>query len=317
MRLARQRPAPARASHAPHPSSRAHASRRATLVAPLAPLAAALVAPSLAPPAARASKVPALDGAWQTLTGAPADLYFPADAFAGAFRAASTLVDAAAPAGEDALPDGGAQLARARADDLGRRVEYAARWIFPPRERAAGGAGVVVLDRAFNTAALLAATTPDLAVDAIDVVWDAADPNDLQLAMAGGGTARVKVTRRSLTRTGPTSLETSEYSLVTLDGARGQGGRAKVKGSQVFSKWRWRGEEAAGGGPTVIATQVVSGESAGGRIVGVDGRRATSGRLSSPRFPSPQNTSPRSTPLTRTSSGYRASRWRCTRTGWS
>ena len=109
---------------------------------------------------------------------------------------------------------------------------------------------------------------------------------------------RVRVTRRSAVRVAADRLDTSEFVQqvyeasgggvprvrrgLAVSGA-GRGGRARppsprpprprpptapahrslpplsqVKASQVFSKWRWRDRPAAGGGPTVVATQVVS-----------------------------------------------------------
>ena len=162
------------------------------------------------PPSARASKLGAgVDAVWQGVTGAPPDLYFPAS-FAGLFDAESTLTAADAPRGDDALPAAtAAALARARANDLGMTLRYRARFL--PAPGPAGAKGAVILDRAFNTANLLAATPGGSPPDTID--WDPTDPNELAMRFSGGLTARVRVTRRSQSDGAtPASTETSEFS---------------------------------------------------------------------------------------------------------
>lgn len=194
-----------------------------------------------------------VDAVWQNITGAPPDLYFPGGVFGGGFIAESTLISADAPRGEDALPPASAAaLARARENDLGRAIVYRARFVRAPGP--AGDRGAVILDRAYNTANLLAATPGGAAPDAVD--WNPADPNDLAMRFGRGGlTARVRVTRRSQTDGAtPASTETSEFSQITL--AAGDA-PPRVKASRVFTKWKWRGVEDAGGGPTIVATQVV------------------------------------------------------------
>jgi hypothetical protein len=270
--------------------------RRAALVQAAATLAGAS-ASSLAflarPRAARASKLPAAaDSAWAALTGAPPDLFFPAGPFLGTFDAASTLMSAETPLGEAALPpQAAASLARARAEDLGRTLTYRARWIPAPRPPPGGG-DWAILDRGFNAAALLSATVAGVSLTAGDVAWDENDPNDLRLSLpargdsggdgasssgGGGGGASVflRVTKRSEAPVGLDRLETSEFVRQEVS-AGGGGGRGdgmagvgdplaparppRVTASQCFSKWHWRPAAAAGadGGPTIIATQVVS-----------------------------------------------------------
>lgn len=239
------RPAPARAHVSPDATPPPQPpTRRALLLATTTALTL--------PPSARASKLGAgVDAVWQGVTGAPPDLYFP-PSFAGLFDAESTLTAADAPRGDDALPAAtAAALARARANDLGTTLRYRARFLPAPGPARAKGA--VILDRAFNTANLLAATPGGAPPDTID--WDPADPNDLAMRFSGRLTARVRVTRRSQTEgTTPASTETSEFSQVTLSTGDAP---PRVKATHVFTKWRWRQVEEAGGGATIVATQVV------------------------------------------------------------
>ena len=51
-------------------------------------------------------------------------------------------------------------------------------------------------------------------------------------------------------------LETSEFFRQTFSSAEGQSSR--VKASQCFTKYKFRKEAEANGGPVVVATQVVS-----------------------------------------------------------
>ena len=245
-------PGTAAAPVSPAGARPARPTRRAlVLVAPPTVLLAA------APPPAAASKAGgAVDGLWTAVTGAGADLYFPESAFGGLFDAESTLTAAAAPRPDALPPATAAALEWARAVDLNATIRYRARFIPPPP---GGGAppGSVVLDRAFNTRNLVAATPGGTPPDAVE--WDYRDPNDLTMRFAGGLVARVRVTRRSETAApgdNPAALETSEFSQVTLDA--GGGAPPRVKATRVFTKWRWRGAEEAGGGATVIATQVVA-----------------------------------------------------------
>lgn len=65
-----------------------------------------------------------------------------------------------------------------------------------------------------------------------------------------------RVVRRSAEGVGPERLDTSEYFQQLFDSP----GRPepRVKASQCFTKYKWRGEAAAalGGGPVIVATQV-------------------------------------------------------------
>lgn len=297
--------------------------RRETLLAAAVPLLSlSLSLPS--PPPAHASTVPALDGVWSSLTGAPPDLFFPAASFLGEFDAVSTLVSAEAPLGEAVLPPASlAGLRRAREEDLNRPLRYRTRFIEAPRGNPAAPPGAVVFDRAFNTLSLLKATSPEAARGA-RVEWNVEDPNQLTLkfdaeeqeeeeeeeeeARGNGGVpprrrrrsrrgaVRIRVTKRSEQTVADDRIDTSEFvQTIFLNDGTGEGGIGggggggggvggtgggvpRVKGSQVFSKWRWRaaappeqdgggggggggdgeGRDGVVGGPTVVATQVVS-----------------------------------------------------------
>lgn len=108
------------------------------------------------PRAARASALgPAVDGVWQALGGGPPDLLFP-PSFLGVWEVTSTLVRLELPLGPEAVPDMSV-VQRARAQDLGRPLRYAAAFVLNAR-------GQPVADRAFNTASLLEAYTGAAAV---------------------------------------------------------------------------------------------------------------------------------------------------------
>lgn len=223
------------------------------------------------PKAARASTVPALDGVWSSLTGAPPDLYFPAEAFEGEFDAVSELVSAEAPLGEGVLSrESLAGLRRAREEDLGRPLRYRIRFMRPPPGNPATPPGAVVFDRAFNLLSLLAATSP-AAVRGAFVEWDASDPNLLTLKFrgtgggAGGeggtgeregetrgrtrGSVRLKVTKRSEEAVSRDRIDTSEFvQTVFLNDNGESNGVPRTKATQVFSKWRWRRDDNEGGG---------------------------------------------------------------------
>lgn len=243
-------------------------------------------------PSALASSVPALDGVWFSLTGAPPDLFFPAASFLGEFDAVSTLVSAEAPLGEAVLPPASlAGLRRAREEDLEKPLRYRTRFVPAPAGNPATPPDACVFDRAFNTLSLLRATSPGSARGA-RVEWDVADPNLLTLkfdavseeeaeetgeekgegggagrsraaaaaALRRRGAVRVRVTKRSERAVAADRLDTSEFvqTIFLNDGeSENGGGVPRVKASQVFSKWRWRAEGESEG-PTVVATQVVS-----------------------------------------------------------
>lgn len=94
----------------------------------------------------------------------------------------------------------------------------------------------------------------------------AAPPGTPRRRAARRGAVRIRVTKRSEKAVAEDRLDTSEFSQMIFlndnDGGE-NGGVPRVKGSQVFSKWKWRSadESGSGGGargPTVVATQVVS-----------------------------------------------------------
>jgi hypothetical protein len=117
----------------------------------------------------------------------------------------STLVRVELPRGEVAVPDLRG-VERAREADLGRPMNYQAAFV-------RNGRGQVVLDRARNTAELLAVYYPRVGADALTrmVSWDVDDPNALRLRLPDGGSVDTRVTRRSLAAPEPRKLETSEF----------------------------------------------------------------------------------------------------------
>lgn len=150
--------------------------------------------------------------------------------------------------GEEFVPDM-APVKRARASDLNKPMDY--RLAFTRN-----GAGRPVLDRRYNTAALLAAYYGDLDAMLKTVAWDIGDPNDLAVALPSGGNVATRVTRRLQEAPGPQRLDTSEYLRQTFASPDSQGSR--VKASQCYTKYKWRSAEdaAASGGVQIVATQV-------------------------------------------------------------
>ena len=188
----------------------------------------------------------AVSQAWSALSGAPADLTFPVS-FAGTWIVYSTLTAVDVPQGEVLLQDV-AVVDRARGD-VGRQVTYPMRFVRNGRDE-------VVMDRAYNVAAVAEATVR--ARDAVaDVRWELDDPNVLRASLGDGRSAFVRVTQRSETYPAPDRIETSEVAEVVLDRAEGQDSQAKVKATRTFTKWKFRDDEAAGDGPVIVAACTV------------------------------------------------------------
>lgn len=115
------------------------------------------------------------------------------------------------------------------------------------------GQGQVVYDRRFNTAALLASYYGSAIDFAGRIRWNVDDPNALSLTLPGGLAVTTRVLRRSETADGD-RLETSEFLQQLYEDGKPQ---PRVKASQCGTKFKWRSEAAAAGGPTIVATQVV------------------------------------------------------------
>eukprot|EP01023_Acetabularia_acetabulum_P048523 TRINITY_DN5136_c0_g1_i17.p1 TRINITY_DN5136_c0_g1~~TRINITY_DN5136_c0_g1_i17.p1 ORF type:complete len:317 (-),score=59.65 TRINITY_DN5136_c0_g1_i17:162-1112(-) len=199
---------------------------------------------------AQASKLgAAVDSAWEKVGGGPADLFFPTP-FQGVWEVDSVLVDTKTPLGEEFVPDLRA-LARARNEDLNKVLHYKIAF----RENSQNQ---VILDRTYNTAKLVEAYFGNKYNFQQRISWNPDDPNILTLTMPGGLQVSTRVTRRSFNQPADDLIETSEYFEQLFDDP--EGGPAKLKGSQCFTKYRWRDEEMAqkDDGPTIVATQVVS-----------------------------------------------------------
>ena len=159
----------------------------------------------------------------------------------------STLTSVELPMGDSFVPDM-APINRARSADLNKPLDY--RLAFTR-----GPGGRLVLDRRYNTAALLAAYYGGFDDVLKTVSWNISDPNDLAVALPGGGRVATRVTRRLQEAPGPQRLDTSEYLRQTFASPEGQGSR--VKASQCFTKYKWRSaaDAAAAGGVQIVATQ--------------------------------------------------------------
>ncbi|KAG2499710.1 hypothetical protein HYH03_002645 [Edaphochlamys debaryana] len=222
----------------------------------------ALLAAVAAGGPADASKLPPwADGAWEAIGGGPSDLVFP-DEFLGVWDVVSVLVRLDTPLGAEGVPPAAqASVRRAQAQDLDKKTAYQVSFV---RNRT----GKVVYDRRFNTASMLSMyyTGADMSFQE-RIVWDINDPNILSLRMPGMS-VRTRVTRRSEEFPADDRIETSEFVESIYDGGQpggsledeGEGGPSRLKASQCYTKYKWRDPKvaAADGGPTIIATQVVS-----------------------------------------------------------
>jgi hypothetical protein len=162
----------------------------------------------------------------------------------------SRLKSVELPLGEAFVPDL-SPVTRARKNDLDQPMLYSLSFIRNPNGR-------IVLDRRFNTAAMLSTYYGGLDSILQSVAWDIQDPNELTLQLPSGGSVQTRVTRRLQETPGTQRLDTSEFLRQTFSAERGM--ESRVKASQCFTKYKWRdAEEAAGGGGVqIVATQVVS-----------------------------------------------------------
>lgn len=198
---------------------------------------------------AQAIQLPApAEAVWEALGGGPPDLVFP-EQFEGVWDVMSELVSVETPLGEDAVPNLMA-LRRAQREDLNRPVRYQVSFIRNDR-------GKVVFDRRFNTASMLSMYY-DGQLDSISqrISWNPNDPNVLSLSMPQGFSVRTRVTRRSEEFPAADRIETSEYvESVYEDGGSGA---PRVKASQCFTKYKFRGGSLPAGSPSIVASQRVS-----------------------------------------------------------
>ena len=161
----------------------------------------------------------------------------------------STLTDIALPFGADFTVDPRV-VDRAKREDLNHAITYEIRFFRNSR-------GQVILDRRYNTAALMAMYYGKDAPFIRGITWNKDDPNDLSLALPSGGTVSTRVTRRSEEQPADQRIETSEYLRQTFQTSM-ENVSSKVKASQCFTKYKWRSAVAAAGRPEIVATQVVS-----------------------------------------------------------
>jgi len=191
---------------------------------------------------------PTGDRVWEALGGGPADLYFPEE-FLGVWEVSSTLTQLDVPLGEDFVPDMRV-VERARREDYGKEEQYKCSFT-------RNGAGKVVMDRKFNTLELLELYMGEGTNMEDRITWDINNPNDMRISLPGGTSIETRTTRRSQTdKLSESRTETSEFFRQAFDTS--ESASDKVKASQCFTKYKWRGRESAAGGPVIVATQVVS-----------------------------------------------------------
>jgi hypothetical protein len=174
------------------------------------------------------------------------DLEFPG-LFRGTWTVTSVLTRLDLPYGEGPVPDM-AVVRRAQEEDLNKRVEYKIRFASVKE-----GDDVVVMDRKFNTASMLAMYIPGLELDsALDRIrWTPTNPDHMTVQLPKGVTITSDTTRRSQEETQPNLLETNEFFQQFLD----DGSRVKLKASRAFTKWKWR---TVDGQTEIIASQIVA-----------------------------------------------------------
>lgn len=180
---------------------------------------------------------------------APRDLSFP-DVFEGHWNVESVLTKVELPFGEEAVPDL-AVVKRAQAEDLDKIVKY-------PIHFQRNADGSVILDRKYNTAAMLEIYTGMKLEDVMSrIQWKASSPDHLEISLPGGLRVTSDVTRRSQEFLSDDLLETSEFYQQLVDSAQLQ--NVRLKASRAYTKWRWRETDGpADNVPTIVATQVIS-----------------------------------------------------------
>ncbi|WPT10545.1 hypothetical protein PSENEW3n2_00001717 [Picochlorum sp. SENEW3] len=203
----------------------------------------------LASPPATAATFEQNSNSLAALGMAPRDLSFP-DVFEGHWKVESVLTKVELPFGEEAVPDL-AVVKRAQAEDLDKIVKYPIHF-----QRNANGS--VILDRKYNTAAMLEIYTGMSLEDVMSrIQWKASSPDHLEISMPGGLRVTSDVTRRSQELLSDDLLETSEFYQQLVDSAQMQ--NVRLKASRAYTKWRWREADGpADNVPTIVATQVIS-----------------------------------------------------------
>lgn len=197
---------------------------------------------------ARATSNGTISDAWETITGAPGDVAFPAS-FRGNWLATSVGVSVDAPLGTEYVTDV-RNYERARAD-VGREEQYPVRFVENRR-------GEVVFDRAFNVEALARSRDGSGGKRAVDdVEWDVNDPNVLKMTTGEGSRIFYKVTARSFERDDEKrTLTSSELAQIVVD-RPGAGGAPSVKSTRIVTKYKWRTPVEARDGPQIVASQTI------------------------------------------------------------
>lgn len=192
----------------------------------------------------------AVSDAWGAVTGAKADLVYPA-AFLGEWRVESTVTGLELPRGSDAVPDAERAVVMRTAQERAPR-RYTQRFV-------RNGRGEPVSDRAYNTMSLAETYVGAGGTAGMEVDWDIDDPNVMRIKTPRGGVFN-RVTRRFEDDSQPNRLDTSEVFEQIFDNSDAVDAPPRVKSSRCLTKYKWRDEAAAraAGGPTIVATQVVS-----------------------------------------------------------
>eukprot|EP00803_Ostreobium_quekettii_P007750 evm.model.scf_1668.5 EVM.evm.TU.scf_1668.5 scf_1668:27419-33693(-) len=200
--------------------------------------------------AAEASKLPqAMDRVWEGIGGGPADLVFPRE-FLGVWDTLSTLVSVETPLGTEFVPN--LKVVERAKTELNVPLQYSVNFVENSRNE-------VITDRRYNTASLMEMYY-GTEIDFVNRInWNPDDPNVLKLSLPGGTDVLTRVTKRSEDRREANRLDTSEFFEQVFDDPSQEMG-PKVTASRCFTKYKWRNEEeaSADGGPTIVATQVVS-----------------------------------------------------------
>lgn len=214
-------------------------------------LTAAAAAPVVLSPCLSAQALPdAATDLWEKFGGGPADLYYP-EAFMGSWMVTSTLVSVEVPMGDEMLTDARA-VKRSRAK-INLPLSYEQRFI---RE----ANGKVISDRPYNVDSLTTATLGG--VKMIDgIQWDPQNPNVMRINITTGSEKMEseifsRVTKRFKEEPEAYRLSTSE--VVEQVFPQGEGRPPKVKASRCLSKYKWRSEKEAKGGPIIVGTQIVT-----------------------------------------------------------
>ena len=180
----------------------------------------------------------------------PRDLEFP-PFFEGVWKVTSVLTKIDVPYGEAAVPDIRV-VRRAQSEDLNRRVSYSIKFIRGSKQ-SGDSADFVVMDRKFNTAALISEYMPGMSIDrAMErIQWAPVSPDRMVVNLPGGLTVTTDVTRRSQERTADDALTTNEFTQQFFDSSNG----VKLKASRAYTKWRWRD---SGDGKQIAASQIIA-----------------------------------------------------------